>query len=526
MAATKIVDPDDLTQNQEVLITPIDATATLASSGTIKLMQTWNGTTGLSLSAGLSVQSMYSFLKEEWRTDATLIRYPFPMIAITDESFELQNGWDLDKANKGRPSWKFLRDGGWALKNPDGVSKEELMNVTTLGAFNDSLADRAYYLPSELGFAASAGFDPMVFDLYSTPTSALEPSGFRFAGEVNEAVKVFGASGGYGDYDFRDNFVIYLREQGKTHASYDLLTEQGIAALTYKKYAMPLSNALDPKITNVDSLVGNKVGGPYKDIDISYFTTKQSWQIGATNYNFHVIIDGNEKSAEEIYEKVQYLLRQSDVINSQASSATYPVYGNTADGLLHFVGDTLYTDYVDGWGGVYIDNYDPDDINRLIFEDDTQVERQFPFTATGSLLFNPNLVSDTGDGGDPDLRTSHALYWMFHKSIPNTHGVPPSAYGTSNAWLVRDSNGKAISGACSAASLSYTFDYDTDDTGRESGVEHGRTPKTDAPVVVVAIGLSTAQFVQVDFDSPGIERKTGNNISVVAALERNYSNPA
>jgi hypothetical protein len=79
--------------------------------------------------------------------------------------------------------------------------------------------------------------------------------------------------------------------------------------------------------------------------------------------------------------------------------------------------------------------------------------------------------------------------------------------------LVEDSDDKTISGFASAANIPFTFDYD----GNEQG---GRTPAQDAPVTVVAIGLQTAQYVRT---TSTITRTTGQTISLVAALERNYS---
>ncbi len=521
----KISDPDLLNQNTEIVITPIDAVGSAPSSGYIRLqpqgaLATPNPTGGFEF--GVTLQAVYSFLKEEWRTDANLIRYPFPMTPITDEQFELANGWDFDNFTlTDFPTYKFVRDGGWALKSPDGDSKEEYMNVTTLGSFVQETRDLAYYVPTELGSKNDGS-------LISTPTSALSPSGFRFTGPVNEAVKIYG-SASYGNFDFRDNFVIYLREGAKSFAIYDLLIEQGLSTLTYKKFAMPLTNTSDPKVTNDDAAIFT--GADYENILVSYYTAQQSRTIGATNYFFHVVITGDGKTAEQIYEKVQWLLRQDANINlNQAKPSGGKVFGETAEELLQFIGDTLKTKFVGGlggnpraWGGVYIDGFDTDDINRLTFQDDTNTERQFPFTATGSFAFNTNLVNDTGDGGDADLKTSHALYWMFFTSIGT------SAYGTSDAWISRKTDGSPISGAASAASIPWTYDYDTDDTGRESGVNHGRAAEQaggypgDMDVTVVAIGLSTAQFVQT---TSTITRTTGQNISVVAALERNYSNPA
>jgi len=75
----KIVDPDDLNQGVEITITP-------GLSGTIKLNP---GSGNLSMD-GVTLQCIYSFLKEEWETDSNLINYPFPIKSITDEQFEQQ----------------------------------------------------------------------------------------------------------------------------------------------------------------------------------------------------------------------------------------------------------------------------------------------------------------------------------------------------------------------------------------------------------------------------------------------------
>lgn len=461
----KIIDPDDLNQNVEVTITP-------GTSGTIKLNRAGNLSDD-----GVTMQCLYSFLKEEWKDDDNLIKFPFPQIAITNEQFEFIDNWDFTPTS----SAELVRDGGWAVKGGAGESKKEFINLTTLGSFVDAVNDRAYYLQ----IPASAG-------------GTL--SYFVYAGPVNEAVQVY-SSPTQENYDYRGYFKAFLREEAKTYDSYDLLTEQNITALTYKKYALPLSNASDAvKITHTDAQIAS--GADYANIDISYYpavSAAQQRDIGGTLYDFHVIIEGDNKTAEQIYEKVQYLLRQNKDIDQVINLPTnIPVSGATADELLTFIGDTLRTGYVPGYGGVYIDNFATADINRLEFTDDTQTIRIFPFTATGALQFNSNLVDDTD-----------AYYWMFFTSIG------ASAYGTSDAILVQDSNSEVITGAASAASISYTFDYDSNNQG-------GRTPKTDAPVTVVAIGLATAQYVRT---TATIERSTGNNISLVAALERNYLNP-
>lgn len=459
----KLVDPDDLNQATEITITP-------GASGTITLNP---GAGNLVYADGVTGQCVYSFLKEEWKSDANLIKFPFPMIAITEEQFELIDSWNWgDQTTK-----NTIRDAGWALKDGAGISREEWMNVTTLGSFDNSAVDKAYYVQS-------------------TPASAATPVDTVFAGEVNQAVQIFGNTN-YGNFDYRDLFIIFLREAAKIYDQYDLLTEQNLTALTYKKYALPLANQSDVKITNTDATIASAAA--YLGVDVSYYYAPQSRTIGANNYNFHVIIDGNNQVAEIIYEKIQYLLRQTSNINSNpATSGSSPIRGDIAGLLLQFIGDTLRTRYVNGWGGVYIDNFNTQDINRLEFTDDLDTIRVFPFTATGFLSFNDNLVNDVA-----------AEYWMFFTSIG------ASAYGTADAILVEDTDGDTISGFASASQIAWTFDYD-------GNVQGGRTPATDAAVTVVAIGLQTAQYVRT---TSTISRATGQNISLVAALERNYSNP-
>ena len=474
----KLIDPDDLEQNLSVVITP-------GVSGTIGLKP---GYGNLVWHDGVTLQCVYSFLKEEWKIDPILIKYPFPMIAITEESMELTNNWNWADVKTKR----HIRDGGWALKSPGGDSKEEYANITTLGQFYDD-TDRAYYVQS-------------------TPTSSGIPSGFYFKNEVNEAVQIFGvhkhwetgpitsnpASATGLTADYRDNLVAYLRQETDKYAKYDLLSEQGLSVLTYKKYAMPLASTADSvKITHTDAAIA--AGGVWADIDISYYTENQTRTIGGVDYDFHIIIEGDGQTAETIYEKVQYLLRSQFNINETYGAGEKRIRGDIANELLVFTGDTLATKYVPGFGGVYIDNYDLDDINRLEFYDDTNTKRVEPYTATGSLLFNDNLY------GDAD-----AYYWMFFTDVPD------GDYGDADAIVVRNTADVPISGAVGGnPSIAYSFAYDTNEQG-------GRTKATNAPVTVVAIGLNTAQFVKT---TGLITKSTGNNISMVAALERNYSNP-
>jgi len=176
----------------------------------------------------------------------------------------------------------------------------------------------------------------------------------------------------------------------------------GVSAVDNKVFRFPLANAIDLKITASDATIDGST--PYTSMDITYYSTAQSRNIGGSNYDFGIIIDGASGSAEEIYEFVQRQLRKDSDIDAGAGT----VVGRTADELLVFVGETLATgrafpdNPIGGGSGVYIDNFDSNDTNRLIFTDNTGTERTFPFVAAGTINFNSYLVSD-----------SEAHWWMF-----------------------------------------------------------------------------------------------------------------
>jgi hypothetical protein len=79
----KITDPDLLAQGVEVNF--------ITGSKLIKL----NPLGDLVPKDGITMQALYSFTKEQWRTDNNLIKFPFPFISITAEQFELVNGWNI-----------------------------------------------------------------------------------------------------------------------------------------------------------------------------------------------------------------------------------------------------------------------------------------------------------------------------------------------------------------------------------------------------------------------------------------------
>lgn len=444
-----IIDPDDLTDGEEIVIDTTGKTVQLLIAGALS-------------TDGVTIKCVYSKLKELWKTNTTYIKFPFPMGPITDEQFEMINGWDWEDDT----TRYLLRTGGWALKDSGGVSQEEWAGIVTLGSIGTG--DQAYFLQSAGGSVTN----------------------FQLTGPVNQAVKVYG-DGTHGNFDYRSFFKVYCRIYAKSYA-FSQLSDIGVSALTYQAYRFPLANATDIKITHTDEVVTGSL--PYQSMSITWYAAAQQRDIGGTNRDFHVIVNANNGTAEQVYEYVEYELR----LNSDIDAGAGEQIGKKVGSILRFVGDTLYT--ISGSeGGIFIDNYQSADINRLVFVDDTNTERTFPYTAVLAFNFGDNLINDTD-----------AKYWCYFTSVPS------GSYGTADAMLVNDASGLVMTGSVdSSGSIQRTFAYDTNEQG-------GRSSGSDAPITAVALGLDTAQFVK---GTTTIARSTSNAVALVAALERNFSNP-
>jgi len=446
-----IIDPDDLIQDTEVTIDPVAKTIRLNIAGNLST----DGVTG---------QCLYSFLKEQWKNDNDLIRFSFPMESITNEQFEFIEDWEpFDDTTR-----KLIRTAGWAEVDDSKITKREYAGIVSLGSIAGE--DQPYF--------------QQVSDGVATNTT--------YSGPVNEAVQIFGNTSN-GDFDYRNYFKLFVREQGKRYST-SQLSDIGVVNMTYIVYRFPLANDNDLKITATDETISTDT--PYTGITITYHSTHQSRTIGGNSYNFDVIIDGNNASAEQIYEKIQWALRQNIDIDEGLDN----IIGKTSNDLLTFVGDTLVTST-----GVFIDNFRASDTNRLEFYDNNGTMRTFPFVASLNINFNVNLVNDT-----------NAIYRVFFTTDAVGDNLGNN-FGTESAIIVNDNDGVPLSGEVSGRStITASYDYD-------GNIQRGATSAgLDAPITVVAIGLNTGQYVR---STGTITRSTANSVSLVAALERNYTNP-
>lgn len=420
---------------------------------------------------GVTLQAVYSKLVDLWST-LSYQDSPFPMYAIDALSGQFQigtdgstfSGWNwFDNTTR-----NMLRDGGWSEYSNTGVLNAQYAGFIGLGAIN-------------------TGAQP-----YYQLTSTAAPTNFPFADQFNVGVKVFGDASN-GNFDSRTFAKAFCREYGKKFAS-SILADTGATGTGANKQNFLISNSDDLKI---QSLLGTvqatgdaaMAGAPYSGITVAYYTANQTRNIGGSNYNFKIIIQGNGATLEQIYAKIQYLLRQSTDINTGGTAGVKT--GQIQGDLLSFVGDTLVTST-----SVFIDNIQTVDSNRIEFYDDSNTKRTNPYTASGTITFSNTLV---GAGSS---------YRMMYTTAPSTD----DDYGQANAVTVLKADGVTpIAGTISSSSISFDFDYDNSTAGGTAG--------TDKPVTLVGIRAGYGKFAVA---TGVLSRSKGISLSLVAEADRVY----
>lgn len=407
---------------------------------------------------GVTLQALYSKFADLWTT-TTYQDSPFPLNAIDALSGQYYFGVDAGGNYNG---WKpasdatrnMLRDGGWREYSSAGVLNREYAGFVGLGAINTGA--QPYYILN----ASDA------------------PTNFPFADQFNVGVQVYGDAAN-GDFDKRTYAKTYCREYGKKYKD-SVLADTGKTATGAFLVNFLISNEDDLKIQANDAAM---TGAPYDGITVSYYSTNQNRLIGGANYPFRIIVDGNGATLEQIYTKIQYLLRQNSDINTAGDAGS--VTGKTAASLLSFVGDTLVTST-----GVYIDDIQSADSNRIEFYDQNGVKRTNPYTAAGALSFNAALV---GAG------SSYRLFFS-------------ADYGTASAVTVKNASGVDIAGIISASPIHFDFDYDGDTLGGTAG--------TDKAVTLIGIKPGSGKFAVA---TGTLTRSKAISLSLVGEADRAYN---
>jgi hypothetical protein len=426
---------------------------------------------------GVTLQALYSKLVSLWAT-SPYQDSPFPMYAIDALSGQFQIGTDGTTYS----GWKFsnvdssatrnmLRDGGWSEFSAAGALVEQYAGFIGLGGLTPASTVQPYY--------------------HLAPTDAAV--NFPFTDQFNVGIRVFGDAT-HGNFDKRTYAKTFAREYGKKFKS-SILADTGATGTGANKVNFLVSNEDDLKITGLLGAVQATAdaamsGAPYSGITVAYYTVDQTRTIAGVSRNFKIIIEGNGGTLEQIYAKVQYMLRQATDINTGGTAGVK--LGKIQDELLKFVGDTLVTSQ-----SVYIDDVLSADSNRVEFYDDSNTLRINNFTSSGALNFNAALV---GAG------SSYRLMYTSPTGAGND-------YGEAGAITVNNAAGTPITGTISSGSIAFDFDWN----GNTQGGYAGSTPR---PVTLIGIRPGSGKFAVA---TGTITQSKTISLSLVAEQDRVYS---
>lgn len=477
----KIIDPDSLNQSTQPSTGTEDGEVYInTATKTIELIVFGNlDDNSPGKDSGVTGKALYSFLKEEWKTDNNLNKFKFPIQMIYEAQFIWINGWSPEN----QQTRDLIRDAGFQ----EGTTGRENACIISLGTMEATgETNQAYYVQD------------------FTSEFAETTSTFDKTDELNENVLIDDGAG-----DVRTSYLkVFLRQQAKLYSSYSLLAEQGLPSLTYQAYRLPLANAVDTAVTetdaNIDTILpytGMKInylkgigfttfadatvypaesvvldgatgrwfftalGGTSNNTTVATDTGVTDWaaydgerDIGGTYYAFNRIIDGGTdagRTTVKIYEWAMRQLRKTGDINAADSTTVNQRYGtvngNLATDLVFFVGDQLNTR-----GGVFIDNYLPAEVNDYAFGDitvdgdtdgeaapangldseyvpQTSTPRIFPFVSTGNINFNAALTDEV------DNTTRYTMYYQYLTRVSGSYTLTLSAGATGDlTWASTD----------------------------------------------------------------------------------------
>jgi hypothetical protein len=365
---------------------------------------------------GVTLQALYSFLKEEWKDDPNskdLIAYPFPLVAITPEQFEFRFGWTpADDSSR-----SLLRTGGWREFDVDNTTlKREYIGTISLGNIQgepnqDNVATINQHTVYYAFFDSANG------------TAKAGPFDYDYAGEANQAVQTLDST----SFDRRGDILrLFIRStpfqapQSTLAWTFDQTdtTDIGLSAgttLPYNVQRFPLVEQQDLNLSVSDATIqaaaaaGQKYSLQGDGPTIEYLATSEaSNTFGYAEdlldgpYDFGIKINasggtGTNLTNPELYSWVQYQLRQDSDIEFAAGTTKI---GKLQDELVTFVGSTLTTklatnaDQSGTLTGVAITSINAADINNTQLRDDNDTLRSFPFSTAVQISFSQDILND------------------------------------------------------------------------------------------------------------------------------------
>lgn len=521
----KVIDPDDLVVSSSLGNLGTDGNIWLDTAASTFTLAPYGALT--SAKEGVTIQAVYSKFIDLYTTSA-YNKFEFPMYTIDAKSGQYIFGFDGGTYSGWKPAddttRQMLRDGGWSEYSSAGVLNRQYVGIVSLGDVNTGA--QLYYQKTNGGPASDFTFDDEVnegIQVFGDSGNGNFDSRTFFKGYVREEAKKYKdsvladtgqtATGAYtvnlllsneDDLDITDTdaTVASTLPYTKINVKYfGTAYSRDVDSSTNRSFGIVIDagtwSGVDGSAPGGASVLTTAAGG----MTTNEFAGGTLTLFEGTNENTSFPIVSNtattitvtgtiaagsgmsfraapatplNASLQEIYTKIQYLLRQPTNINSVAGDVT----GKTASLLLNFVGPTLNAGFFaptnpnGGGSGVFVEGLKDADINSINFYDNTATTRIYPYASAGVLNFNSVLTA----GGT-------GYYRMYFTDLPGSLD-----YGLSGAVTVNDKDGNPIQGSITSGTISFTFDYTNNTQG-------GRTGGTDAAVTLVAGNAGSAKPV-------------------------------
>jgi hypothetical protein len=521
----KVIDPDDLVVSSSLGNLGTDGNIWLDTAASTFTLAPYGALT--SAKEGVTIQSVYSKFIDLYTTSA-YNKFEFPMYTIDAKSGQYIFGFDGGTYSGWKPAddttRQMLRDGGWSEYSSAGVLNRQYVGIVSLGDVN--VGAQLYYQKTSGGAATDFTFDDEVnegIQVFGDASNGNFDNRTFFKGYVREEAKKYKdsvladtgqtATGAYtvnlllsneDDLDITDTDanVASILPYTKINVKYfSSAYSRDVDSATNRNFGIVIDagtwSGVDGSAPGGASVLTTAAGG----MTTNEYAGGTLTLFEGTNENVSFPIVSNTAttitvtgtiavgsgmsfraapatplgaSLQEIYTKVQYLLRQATDINSVAGAVT----GKTASLLLNFVGPTLNAGFFaptnpnGGGSGVIVEGLKDADINSINFYDNTAATRIYPYASAGTLNFNSVLTA----GGT-------GYYRMYFTDLPGSLD-----YGLTGAVTVNDKDGNPIQGTITGSSISFTFDYTNNTQG-------GRTGGTPASVTVVAGNAGSAKPV-------------------------------
>jgi len=544
----KITDPDSLNVGVEITLNTGALTFTLIEAG------------NLTAKDGVTANALWAKFVDLWTSD-TYQPFDFPMNIYDARSGQFVFGQDPGGAYSG---WapaddvtrQMIRDGGWGEYDAAGDLNRQYVGMVALAAGFPALA-QFYYQLTATGAKADFTYD-------DAPNEAIQVFGDAANGDFDTRAffKLFCREESYlyddailddidevatGAYKLQLPIAVGV-DLDITDTDGNVSTIEPYISTNIKYFTGSFEREIDDPVTNREFGIVVDVGGCHSGIDgtapgaASVLTSAEG---GMTIDEFAsgtlTIYEGTDKGTtfpvvsntattitvtgtiavgatlsftafpaapeatdlDEFYTKVQYELRQNSDINDIAGTVT----GSTASLLLNFVGSSLKCGFYaptnpnGGGTGVLVQGVASADVNNIVFYDNGETSREYPYASAGDMTYNTPLTEGS---------TGYYRMYFLNDDAGDNNGYD---YGTADAITVNDSDGNPITGTITSGTMEFSYDF-------SGNVQRGTgSDGENAPIVLVAGNAGEAKPVVV---YATIIQSKAILVPAVAEVDRGY----